>query len=535
MIERSFSYFDFKEPDYTRVFKERLDRLKKIRSNPECIPDLKLFYRENIGQFTNDWACTYDPRNVERKLPAVIPFILFEAQHDWMLWLRERWNNGEDGLTEKSRDMGVTWLSVAAATEFFLFQPAVSIGFGSRKEQLVDRIGDADSIFEKIRVYLRLIPKEFLPCGVPDGEGERRLYSEKLDANYMKIRNIENGSIITGEAGDNIGRGGRKSIYFKDESAFYDRPEKIDAALSQTSNCKVDISTPNGVGNPFHQKRVSGALDIFTFHWTKDPRKDEKWYQKQVAVLDPITVAQEIDIDYTASKAGVVIPGKWVQAAINLHENMGLSPSGVTRLGLDVADEEGRDDNVSVTVTGTVVGEIESWKDCDTSQTARRAGALAQSNMAEFVNYDSIGVGAGIRGPSKSIPIPFFGVATSSKKLRGNVIDNSEKLNKDHYENLRAQLWWEMRIRCQRAWLNQNGKKQFSLDEMVSLPNHPQLIAELSMLTYEYTDAGKIKIQSKKELTKSPNFADAVLLAFAPRPLRKTSYVADDYDVEMVV
>lgn len=484
--------------------------------------------------FTNDWACTYDPRNVERQLPAVIPFVLFDKQYEWLQFIHDCWRNSEDGLTEKSRDMGVTWLSVAAACEFWLFQPSVSVGFGSRKEPLVDRIGDPDSIFEKIRIYLRLIPREFLPIGVPGGEHEKRLYNEKKDATFMKVINIENGSTITGESGDNIGRGGRKSIYFKDESAFYERPKLIEASLSQTSNCKQDISTPNGVGNPFYEKRHNGKIKVFSFNWRSDPRKGEEWYEKQKNKLDAIALAQEVDMDYAASRAGQVIPGRWIQAAVMLHEKLGLRPSGTKRAGLDVADEEGVDINVFSDCIGTVVGDIEEWKGCDLTETAWRAVELATSNKCEYVNFDSIGVGAGIRGPSKASSVKFFGIASSSKDLRGTVINNHEKLNKDHYENLRAMMWWEMRIRCQRAWLHVQGKAVFALDDMVSLPNHPGLIADLSMPTYDHTDAGKIIIDPKKELPKSTNYADSVLLNFAPRKIT-ISQLVEDRDYKMVV
>jgi phage terminase large subunit len=42
----------------------------------------------------------------------------------------------------------------------------------------------------------------------------------------MKIENPELGGMIVGEAGDNIGRGNRTSIYFKDESAYYPTPKR---------------------------------------------------------------------------------------------------------------------------------------------------------------------------------------------------------------------------------------------------------------------------------------------------------------------
>ena len=37
-------------------------------------------------------------------------------------------------------------------------------------------------------------------------------------------------------------------------------------------------------------------------------------YEKQVAEKDPVTVAQEIDINYSASVEGILIPGAWAMA-----------------------------------------------------------------------------------------------------------------------------------------------------------------------------------------------------------------------------
>ena len=65
---------------------------------------------------------------------------------------------------------------------------------------------------------------------------------------------------------------------------------------------------------------------------------------KACAELDPVTVAQEIDRDYSASVEGIVIPGAWVRAAIGAHQKLGIAPSGRRGMALDVADE-GADKN----------------------------------------------------------------------------------------------------------------------------------------------------------------------------------------------
>jgi phage terminase large subunit len=207
---------------------------------------LKLFYRDHPVEFINDWGMTSDPRNVEIGLPVHIPFVLFPKQAEFIEWVYDHWREREDGLTEKSRDMGVSWLCVAIAAHMWLFFPDMQIGFGSRKEEYVDEIGNLKALFPKIRLFVDLLPREFRPEGWDGGK-------------FMLINNPENGASIIGEAGDNIGRGARTGIYFKDESAFYERSEKIEAALSQTSNCKIDVSTPNGSGNSFYRKRHMAA------------------------------------------------------------------------------------------------------------------------------------------------------------------------------------------------------------------------------------------------------------------------------------
>jgi phage terminase large subunit len=48
-----------------------------------------------------------------------------------------------------------------------------------------------------------------------------------------------------------------------------------------TSNCKIDVSTPNGPNGPFYRKRHGGKVPVFTFHWRDDPRKGPAWYAEQ--------------------------------------------------------------------------------------------------------------------------------------------------------------------------------------------------------------------------------------------------------------
>lgn len=474
--------FDWQEPDYSAVLAERARRLKNLREMDDVeLRAVKLYYRNNPVDFINDWGMTSDPRNVEIGLPVNIPFMLFPKQVEFVEWVYDHWRRREDGVAEKSRDMGVSWLCVAIAVHMWLFFDHMQIGFGSRKEEYVDEIGNLKALFPKMRLFIQLLPKEFRPLGWEGGK-------------YMLLINPENGSAIIGEAGDNIGRGARTGIYFKDESAFYERSEKIEAALSQTSNCKIDVSTANGSGNAFYRKRHSGKVDVFTFHWKDDPRKDQAWYDKQKNDLDPVILAQEVDIDYSASVTNAWIDGKLLESAFQLGP-MDVEAIGPKVLGVDAAHEG--DDNCAITFRR---GRVCPW-------TKIKKGRIDGPDLAGWVIEEADALGTvdaiiiELDGPgvscydtlkrSKYGPVT-VGVHTGAKRSDGK-----------NY-NVRAKMW--------------RGAAEWLADIPCSVGRDGELKAELTAMRYSYRDGLLLmekKADYKKRVGKSPDRADSFALTFA--------------------
>lgn len=512
--------FDFKNPDYVQVFEWRVERLSRIRNDPSVLPALRTYYRDHPAQFIIDWGMTADPRNVERGLPASIPFLLFPKQEEWIEWFMDRWRNQEPGITEKTRDMGMSWLTIGLASTVCMFNSGFVVGFGSRKEEYVDKIGSPKSLFDKARTFMRLLPTEF-----------RGSWNDRKHAPHMRILFPDSGSVITGESGDGIGRGDRTSFYIVDESAFLERPQLVDASLSATTNCRQDISTPNGMGNSFAQRRHSGKIKVFTFHWRDDPRKDDAWYEKQVNDLDPVTVAQEIDINYSASVEGVVIPSAWVQAAIGAHLKLGIEPTGMRRGGLDVADE-GIDKNAFAGRHGFLLDFLASWsgKGGDIYATVVKAFSICDERQYETFDYDADGLGAGVRGDARVInelrraqgmqqvnDQPFRG-SGGVHDPEGQMV--KERLNKDFFANAKAQAWWALRMRFQATYRAVIEGMAFDPDELISIsPDLAELsllTMELSQPTYTINAVGKVVIDKAPDGTKSPNLADAVMICYQP-------------------
>lgn len=537
-------HFDFRNPDYLPIYEQRLRRLQYIREHPDQIPLIMAHYRWHPWEMIHDWGMTYDPRNADINIPTVVPFVLMPKQREWCEWAFDRWRNRQPGVTEKSRDCGVSWLSVALASSIGLTWENVNIGFGSRKEEYVDKKGAPKSLFWKAREYIKRLPPE-LTGG----------WSEKSNSVHMLIT-FPTGSTLTGEAGDSIGRGDRAAIYFVDEAAHLERPQLVDQGLSATTNCRIDISSAAGTNNPFYDKVVGyPPAQKFTFHWRDDPRKDQAWYDAECARLDPVTVAQEIDINYAAAQTGIVIPGPWVQAAIDLDKVLGLEVRGARRGALDVADE-GIDLNAFSDRLGVAVEAVEEWsgKGDDIFGTVQRAFEICDERGLEAFEYDADGLGAGVRGDARVINqerriagvrqinvSPFRGsgeifkpddpIPTADPNPKGGGRNRLDRKNGDYFMNAKAQGWWELRVRFQRAFRALEAHKAgdpvpYKLDDMIvlrgNMPNLTKIVRELSQPTYDKTTSGKIIIDKAPKLpdgrtAKSPNLADSVMINFAPR------------------
>jgi phage terminase large subunit len=526
--------------DYVEVYAWRQQQLKEIRRNPKLLAGAKAFYASHPVEFINHWANTYDPRNAGTEVPAKLPLVLFERQAELVRFLVACLASEEGGLIEKARDMGATWVCCAFTVWLWIFWPGASIGWGSRKEALVDRIGDPDSIFEKIRNLIEGIPKEFWPDGfIPDHMA------------FTKIISRKTGSSITGEAGDKIGRGGRKLMYFKDESAHYERPERIEASLSENTRVPIDISSVNGLGNVFHRRREAGAdwtgkvvpgrTQVFVMDWRDHPAKNDEWYniRKRKFEDDGLAhiFAQEVDRNYSASVEGIIIPAEWVRASIDAHLTLdGFSETGPWGSALDVADGGG-DTNAQAGRQGPILRFVTEWGARDVAVTARNAAANLEDLGPVALQYDCIGIGSSVKAEANNLIdagampkgmtfVPWSAAAAVQNphnrvvKKEDGTDDMESPKNKDFYQNLKAQAWWELRNRFYRTFKAVTEDAEYNADDLISIdstiPALRKLEKELSQATMKRGATLKLVVDKSPEGTRSPNMADAVVMAYWP-------------------
>lgn len=239
---------------------------------------------------------------------TIIPFITWKVQDDALLQLADAIDNQHHALIHKTRDMGATWLVVALFQWYWQFRPNTTFLEMSRKEVLVDRRGDMDSLFEKHRFMLKWQPEWLRPKSIVD--------------NSMHLENKDIGTNIEGEStNENAGQASRKTAVFIDEAARIRELEAIDLALADTSGCLIYNSTPQGPNTHFtriYRSLKSGQRQgkLIVMPWWLHPLKgrDAKivevdgrevvrndWYYGQEKRRSKRNMAQNIDGEHGKS------------------------------------------------------------------------------------------------------------------------------------------------------------------------------------------------------------------------------------------
>ncbi len=549
---RALAHDEWPDRDYRGVYAWRIEQLTKLRADAALLADAKRYYSTRPAEFIMHWCDTFNPRIQGNKW---IPFILFTRQDEFIAFLQELDRDQESGLVEKCRDIGATWLICAYSIWCWLFKTDDKTAWGSREQDLVDKLGDPDSIFEKMRLLLRRLPDIWLPEG----------FKWRDHATFMKLINPANGSTIIGDIGDNMGRGGRSTRAAKDESAHWKRPEQPEAALGDNTNVQIDISSVNGLGNVFHRRReagidwqpgaviAAGMVRVFVFDWRDHPEKNQAWYDQRKAKAEregmQHVFAQEVDRNYSAAVQNTVIPYEWLQACIDAHlivPVLRVPPPNVWMAGLDIADE-GQDRNAQALRQWIILRKIEEWGERDPGMSARKSIAMVRNNplipRGTKVQYDSIGVGSNVKSEYNRLiedgtlalgEIPYIPWNAGGKVVNPfeRIIpdDDESLLNRDFYQNFKAQAWWSFRARVYKTYLCVVAVKDnkpvpiYPADDLVSFDSEGlgaelfPLLKELAQVVSKPSAGLKTMIDKTPTGTKSPNKGDATIMAYFPAP-----------------
>jgi hypothetical protein len=551
MFGQELPGFDWVNPDYDMIWRIRAEKRIWMNEEPGRIELAKEYYRNHVADFINDWGVTYDPRNAGTGRPLMLPFILFPKQIEFVNWLEDRLALRDDGILVKSRDCGASWMAMSFAITKCLMEDDYTFGFGSALKEKVDDAGNPDTLFYKGRKFLEFLPTEFT-----GGWNVKN----KAHSQDMMLFFPETGSSINGDCGDNIGRGGRKTMYFVDEFAVVERPKLVDSNLIANTDCRIEMSTVQGLANVFAERARGGKVTRFDFHYRDDPRKSyraidskgrvqivlQPFFAEKKRKADTVVWAQEYECDFMASIEGVIIPQEWVLAAVGAAGKLGIDVSGERRAAYDVADR-GADKNCFGEAYGIELKFIESWRGTNSTiyKSVERVVRECVARGIRNFDYDADGMGAAVRGDADKINderellgLPAIGAVmfrgSAAVKDPEVVCSGSDRKNKDFFENYKAQCWWSLRQRFRVTFeavtaLAEGTPIEYDPSEIVSIdPACPELnktTDELSQPVWTWSKAGKMVIDKTPDGVASPNNGDTVMMLF---PYRRPALQIND-------
>ena len=128
---------------------------------------------------------------------------------------------------------------------------------------------------------------------------------------------LSNGSQIKASStSSDAGRSEALSLLVIDEAAHVDGLDELWTGLYPTlstgGRC-IALSTPNGVGNWFHQTCIDADMqkndfNLVTLPWSVHPERDQEWFQKETRNMSNRQIAQELECNFNMSGETVFHP-----------------------------------------------------------------------------------------------------------------------------------------------------------------------------------------------------------------------------------
>jgi hypothetical protein len=223
---------------------------------------------------------------IQHPTKGALKFDTFEFQDECLEAFQEHRHN----IVLKSRQLGLTTLVAAYSVWMAVFQRNKNILI------IATKLAVAQNFIKKVKYAYRRLPT-WLPIG-------QIVYNNKQSIEF------DNGSSIKAiPTSDDAGRSEALSLCIVDEAAFVRNFDEIWTALYSTlsrGGNSIVLSTPNGVGNKYHELYTQAEAGDNMFNpirlpWHVHPEQDDEWFERETANMSSKQIAQELMCDFTHS------------------------------------------------------------------------------------------------------------------------------------------------------------------------------------------------------------------------------------------
>jgi hypothetical protein len=223
---------------------------------------------------------------VQHPTKGLIPFDTYPFQDDCLeVFVKHRFN-----IILKSRQLGISTLSASYAVWLAYFYKDKNILI------IATKLSVAQNFIKKVKTAIRSLPS-WLSLTQITGSNKQGI-------------ELSNGSQIKAvPTSDDAGRSEALSLLIVDEAAFIRNFDTLWMGLYSTLSTggrAIILSTPNGVGDKYHELCIGAQNNSNQFHLTKlmwdvHPERDEKWFKEETKNMSRKQIAQELMCDFAAS------------------------------------------------------------------------------------------------------------------------------------------------------------------------------------------------------------------------------------------
>tara|TARA_R110002074_G_scaffold320498_4_gene490920 strand:+ start:271 stop:1842 length:1572 start_codon:yes stop_codon:yes gene_type:complete len=224
---------------------------------------------------------------------GLIPF----KTYDFQASLVDSFNEHRFNVILKARQLGISTISAAYIAWLMMFHRDKNVLVIATKFQT------AANLVKKVKAIHKNLPDW--------------LRISEISIDNRTSFELTNGSQIKASStSSDAGRSEALSLLVIDEAAHVDGLDELWAGLYPTlstgGRC-IALSTPNGVGNWFHQACMDAEADkndffLTTLQWDAHPDRDKKWFEKETKNMPIRQIAQELECNFNMSGETVFHP-----------------------------------------------------------------------------------------------------------------------------------------------------------------------------------------------------------------------------------
>ena len=235
--------------------------------------------------FINNYA------KISHPMKGLIPFRTYDFQKD----LIQDFNDYRFTVILKARQLGISTITAAYIAWLMMFHRDKNVLV------IATKFGTAANLVKKVKHMIRNLPEWIQIANVTI---DNRASFELSNGSQIKA------SSTSADAG----RSEALSLLVIDEAAHVEGLDDLWTGLYPTlstgGRC-IALSTPNGVGNWFHQTYIDAEQSKNDFHpvvlpWQVHPDRDEDWFVNETKNMSRRQIAQELECNFNMSGETVV-------------------------------------------------------------------------------------------------------------------------------------------------------------------------------------------------------------------------------------